>query len=65
MTLGRVDPTWEAWAPEPDAPGTPRLRGGHRWRVTVAPAAKKLLRATYDVKIPSKTELVGGNRRES
>jgi len=65
VTLGRVDPTWEAWAPEPDAPGTPRLRGGHRWRVTVAPAAKKLLRATYDVKIPSKTELVGGNRRES
>lgn len=64
VTLGRVDPVWEAWAPDPDAPGSARLRGGHRWRVTVAPAAKKLLRATYDVKIPSKTELVGGNRRE-
>ena len=32
VTLGRVDPAWEAWAPEPDAPGTPRLRGGHHWR---------------------------------
>jgi hypothetical protein len=42
----------------------PRLRGGYRWRVALAPATKKMLRASYDVRIPSKTELVGGNRRE-
>jgi hypothetical protein len=64
VTIGRAEPAWEAWAPEPDAPGTPRLRGGYRWRVALAPATKKLLRASYDVRIPSKTELVGGNRRE-
>jgi hypothetical protein len=64
VTVGRVDPAWEPWAPEPASPGARRLRGGHRWRVSVAPAAKKLLRAAYDVRIPAKTELVGGNRRE-
>lgn len=64
VSMGRIDPAWEAWAPEPDAPGTPRLRGAYRWRISLAPAAKKLLRASYDVKIPSKTELIGGNRRE-
>jgi len=64
VTVGRSEPAWEAWAPEPDAPGAARLRGGYRWRVALAPATKKLLRASYDVRIPSKTELVGGNRRE-
>ena len=64
VSVGRVDPAWEAWAPEPDTPGTARLRGGYRWRLALAPATKKLLRASYEVKIPAKAELVGGNRRE-
>ena len=64
VTLGRVEPAWEAWAPQPDSPGEPKLRGGQRWRVTVPPAGKKLLRAGYEVRIPAKAELVGGNRRE-
>ena len=64
VTLGRVEPAWEAWSPEPHAPGEAKLRGGQRWRVTVPPAGKKLLRAGYEVRIPAKAELVGGNRRE-
>ncbi len=64
VTVGRVEPAWEAWAPEAASPGAPKLRGGHRWRVTVPPAGKKLLRAGYEVRIPAKAELVGGNRRE-
>jgi hypothetical protein len=64
VTLGRVEPAWEAWAPEPASPGERRLRGGHRWRLTIAAATKKLLRATYEVRIAARQELVGGNRRE-
>jgi len=64
VTLGKIDPAWEAWAPAPASPGEPKLRGGHRWRITVPPAGKKQLRAGYEVRIPAKAELVGGNRRE-
>jgi uncharacterized protein (TIGR02231 family) len=64
VTLGRIDPPWEAWAPDPESPGARRLRGGYRWRVSVPAATKKLLRAGYEVRIPAKSELVGGNRRE-
>ncbi|HEY4245050.1 MAG TPA: mucoidy inhibitor MuiA family protein [Kofleriaceae bacterium] len=65
VVVGSVSPPWEAWTPDPDAPKAERLRGGHRWRVTVAAGAKQTLRAAYDVKIAAKHELVGGNRRES
>ena len=65
VTLGRVEPAWERWTPDPAAPVDERLRGGHRWRVAVAPKAKTTLRVGYEIKIASKLELVGGNRRES
>ena len=65
LTIGKVEPAWEKWAPEPDAPGERRLRGGYRWRVAVPASAKPMLRAGYEVKLSGKLELVGGNRRES
>jgi hypothetical protein len=65
VIAGRVEPAWERWTPEPDAPGAPRLRGGHRWRVAIAARSQRTLRAAYEVKIGGKLELVGGNRRES
>jgi uncharacterized protein (TIGR02231 family) len=65
VTVGKVDPPWDRWTPDPDAPHDERLRGGHRWRMSVAAHGKQLLRALYEVKIASKHELVGGNRRES
>ncbi|HEY5936453.1 MAG TPA: DUF4139 domain-containing protein [Kofleriaceae bacterium] len=65
VTLGKVDPPWERWTPDPDAPKDQRLRGAYRWRVALPAAQKKTLRAAYEVKIAGKLELVGGNRRES
>jgi uncharacterized protein (TIGR02231 family) len=64
VVLGKVDPAWERWTPDPSAPKDERLRGGYCWKVALAPAQKKTLRATYEIKIAGKHELVGGNRRE-
>jgi uncharacterized protein (TIGR02231 family) len=64
VVLGKVDPAWERWTPDPSAPKDERLRGGHCWKLALAPAQKKTLRATYEIKIAGKHELVGGNRRE-
>ncbi|MBL9020511.1 MAG: DUF4139 domain-containing protein, partial [Myxococcales bacterium] len=62
--LGKVEPAWERWTPDPDEPGDARLRGGHRWRVKVPGGARQTLRLAYEVKMSGKLELVGGNRRE-
>lgn len=64
VSIGKVEPAWERYTQDPDAPRDVRLRGGYRWRIALAPAAKQLLRASYEVRISSKHELVGGNRRE-
>ena len=64
VTLGKVDPAWDHWTPDPDAPRELRLRGAYRWQLELPATAKKLLRANYEVKIAGKHELVGGNRRE-
>ena len=64
VTLGKIEPAWERWTPDPSAPKDYRLRGGYRWKIAVPPAAKKTVRATYEIKIAGKHELVGGNRRE-
>ena len=65
VTIDRVSPAWEAWTPEPARPGAARLRGGHRWRVSLGAGDKRTLELRYHVKIAGKHELVGGNRRES
>ena len=64
VVLGKVEPAWERWTPDREAPRESRLRGGYRWRLAVPAATKKLLRTSYEVKIAGKHELVGGNRRE-
>ena len=64
VTLARAEPAWERWAPDPDAPGDPRLRGGHRWRLAIPARTKRTMWAAYEVKIAGKLELIGGNRRE-
>jgi hypothetical protein len=64
VTLGRVEPTWERWTPDPDAPRRDRLRAGYCWKISLVPSAKKRLCATYEVKLAGRLELVGGNRRE-
>lgn len=61
---GKVEPAWERWAPDATSPHD-RLRGGYRWQLSIPAGQKRTLRAGYEVKIPAKAELVGGNRRES
>jgi uncharacterized protein (TIGR02231 family) len=65
VLIGKTDPPWEPWAPDATGPREARLRGGHRWKLAIAPNGKKLVRASYEIKIAGKHELVGGNRRES
>jgi len=65
VTVGRVEPPWEPWQPDAEGPRAPRLRGGHRWRVSLPPGTRKTLRAAYEIKIPGKAELIGGNRRDA
>jgi hypothetical protein len=65
IALQQVEPSWERWTPETDAPHERRLRGGYRWRMQMPAGQKKKLRASYQVEIANKLELVGGNRRES
>jgi len=68
VKVEEVSPRWEPWTPEPQ-PGSPELRGGHRWIVKLAPAgqagARARLELRYAVHISGKQQLVGGNRRES
>ncbi len=54
-----VEPQWKRYDPDEY-----HLRGGHRWVCTLAPGATQELEAEYVVKISSKQEIVGGNRRE-
>jgi hypothetical protein len=65
LTVLRTEPRWEAWSPEPDGPGAPRLTGGHRWRFAIPPGETRKAVAAYAIRIAAKHELVGGNRRES
>jgi hypothetical protein len=64
VTIGRVEPAWERWTPDAGGPREDRLRGGYRWKLPIAANHKQLVRASYEVRIAGKHELVGGNRRE-
>jgi hypothetical protein len=58
ITEGPCEPPWSPWKPE-----TGSLEGGRVWIVTVAPGDSAQLVGRYTVRIPTKHELVGGNRR--
>jgi len=64
VELGNVIPKWQSYEPDPE-PGAAPLKGGYRWQLSVGPGEKQELRASYRVRIASKNQLVGGNRRES
>jgi len=65
VKLGSASPAWEEWKQDKESPGEAELKGGRCWRVTVPAGGKQELRAEYEVRISSKQELVGGNRREA
>jgi uncharacterized protein (TIGR02231 family) len=59
IEVTEVEPPWRAWQQD-----EARIEGGYRWRVQIEPGKRERLRVSYVVKISSKNELVGGNRRE-
>ena len=59
IIVSEVAPRWEPWEPDER-----KLRGGHRWVVTVPAGGRQELHYVYVIRIPTRHELVGGNRRE-
>jgi len=59
LEVVEVQPPWEPYE-QPEQP----LAAGHRWRLVLAPGEPQTLRVRYQVLLPSKLELQGGNRRE-
>lgn len=60
VSESRVDPPWDHYAPKDDP-----LEGGRRWRIEVPAGEKATLAATWTVRVPGGSELVGGNRRDA
>ncbi|MGH1341789.1 MAG: DUF4139 domain-containing protein [Nannocystales bacterium] len=54
-----VDPPWDHYKPKDDP-----LQGGRRWCLQVPAGEKQTLAATWTVRVPGGSELVGGNRRD-
>jgi len=59
IRVDSVKPTWSSWDPDDHD-----LKGGHRWEVRVPAGGETTLELSYTIRIGSKHELVGGNRRE-
>jgi uncharacterized protein (TIGR02231 family) len=59
VEVTEVEPAWHTLTQERRP-----IRGAYRWQLTVPSMAKQQLRVQYSVALPSKYELVGGNRRE-
>lgn len=60
LEVGEASPPWEAYAQTHDHP----LRGGRRWRFPIGPGESRRMSYSYTIRIDSKHELAGGNRRE-
>lgn len=60
VVVRKVEPAWQSFKQKSHPIG-----GSHRWTVDVEPGSTRRLELVYAVRIGSKQELVGGNRRES
>ncbi len=60
VTEASADPPWDHYKPKDDP-----LEGGRRWRVEVPAGEKTTLSASWTVRVPGGSELVGGNRRDA
>jgi hypothetical protein len=60
VDLGEAEPPWEDYEQTPEHP----LRGGKRWRFALDPGETRRVSYSYAIRIDSKHELAGGNRRE-
>jgi hypothetical protein len=54
-----VDPEWESFDQE-----RKEVEGAYSWRIEVPAGATKTMKASYEVSLSAKHEIVGGNRRE-
>lgn len=59
----RVEKCEPKWSPYKNKDDT--LRGGYEWKIPLARGEKHILEASYTIKISSKNELAGGNRRDA
>jgi uncharacterized protein (TIGR02231 family) len=59
VRAGKTSPPWHDTPPE-----DPSLEGGKRWLLDVRAGAEVKLSTEYTIRIASKNELVGGNRRD-
>lgn len=65
VKVENANPTWETYKPKAADSPEVSLEGGYQWIVQVpGKGGKRSLTAAYTIKIPSKYELAGGNRRE-
>ncbi len=64
VELKSVQPPWLDWEQSSEEAGSSLLEGGHRWLIQIDSGQKETLSACYEVKLPSKYEIRGGNRRE-
>jgi uncharacterized protein (TIGR02231 family) len=56
----KSSPPWEVW----NQAETRAIRGGRRWRLSLEPGKSAKLTASFTIRIDSKNELDGGNRRD-
>lgn len=56
----KCEPQWSRYKNQDDT-----LRGGYEWKIPLARGEKHVLGASYTIKISSKNELAGGNRRDA
>ena len=64
VTVKAVAPNWEEYEPEPESAHMDALQGGYQWQISMPPGERSELSASYEIRLPSKFELRGGNRRE-
>ena len=64
LTASSFDPRWEDFTQKLDNKEHEELQGGKRWTLELGAGQSQKLKASYEIRISSRNELVGGNRRE-
>ncbi len=64
LDIKSVAPPWGAFDPSRATAQSENPRGMYRWQIAMQAGERTELCATYEIKLPSKYELSGGNRRE-
>ena len=66
VKVERAEPPWSKYDPKSAESADAGLEGGYHWQLRLdGNGGKSSVMAVYSIKIPSKYELAGGNRREA